>query len=82
MSPVRSSSVTATDMKNGEATSSSPFQSLLQGDEDIAAPKPIPLGLVSSGARSGSGSNRDLLGIFDSDGDPAPDAGRIEMSPS
>jgi hypothetical protein len=30
--------VTATDMKNGESTSLSPFQSLLQGDEDIATP--------------------------------------------
>jgi hypothetical protein len=30
------------------ATSSSPFQSISQGDEDIAAPKPLPKRAVSS----------------------------------
>jgi hypothetical protein len=30
--------------ENGEATSSSPFASLLKGDEDIAAPAAIPYG--------------------------------------
>jgi hypothetical protein len=33
--------------RNGEATSSSPFQSLSQRDEDIATPKPFPMGPVS-----------------------------------
>ena len=33
--------------QNGVATSSSPFQSLYQGDEDIASPSPFPKGAVS-----------------------------------
>lgn len=36
---------------NGVPTSSSPFQSLSQGDEDIASPKPFPKGAVSECAR-------------------------------
>ena len=38
-------------MRNGVATSSSPFQSLLQGDEDIASPQPFPKGAASRCAR-------------------------------
>jgi hypothetical protein len=36
--PIPTRAVMASDRKNGEATSPSPFQSLLQGDEDIATP--------------------------------------------
>jgi hypothetical protein len=35
---------------NGVATSSSPFQTLSEGDEDIAAPKPFQRGAVSKGS--------------------------------
>jgi membrane associated rhomboid family serine protease len=38
---------TAAAAWNGVATSSSPFRSRSQGDEDIAAPKPIPMEAVS-----------------------------------
>jgi hypothetical protein len=43
---------------NGVATSSSPFQSLFRGDEDIAAPKPFQKGAVSRWARSFRGTFR------------------------
>jgi hypothetical protein len=52
-SPPRSKSMA------GVATSSSPFRSLFHGDEDIAAPNPVPSGAMS-GSGSGSGSNRML----------------------
>jgi hypothetical protein len=43
---------------NGVATSSSPFQSLFRGDEDIAASKPNQKGAVSRWARSFRGTFR------------------------
>ena len=62
---------------NGVATSSSPFQSLSRGDEDIAAPKPLSQGAVS-GCTPGGGELEDfrfkiLPFVFDSDGDTDPD---------
>jgi hypothetical protein len=49
--PIPTRAARAADKKNGEATSSSPFQSLFQGDEDVAtpcwqSPQPIGIGLA------------------------------------
>jgi hypothetical protein len=57
--PLEGERRSALQPRNGAATSSSPFRSLFHGDEDIAAPNPVPSGAMS-GSGSGSGSNRML----------------------